>query len=277
MQVLAESDIITRIDCGQTFSAQLDSHAFRLKIDRYVPAISTAMHNGHHVSRSLKDYLLISEAERQFEEDPYTGELIEAQPITIIVHDSRYCYDLNRKPEDSIYTEAWGKKVWKRPLEPAVIDRIKDLHGCYYRILHHLVGQIEKRFSSCVLYDIHSYNYSRLAGNPPLFNIGTHYIDPVRFRPIIDHLQNNLDRIRLPGLENRSVFDEVFQGRGYQAAFTKHYHPNSLCIPLEVKKIFMDEHYFGRKAGIFSELRRQMGQALMENAARFESECAGTK
>jgi hypothetical protein len=62
--VLSESDIINRIEHGEAFSAQIDSHAFEIKIDRYVPCICTAIHHGHRICSSLTDDLLVSEAER---------------------------------------------------------------------------------------------------------------------------------------------------------------------------------------------------------------------
>jgi len=277
--VLSESDIINRIERGELFSAQIDSYAFEMKVDRYVPCICTAIHHGHQICSLLTDDLLVSEAERQFEEDSYTGDFIDALPISIKVNDSRYFYDLNRRLNDCVYQEAWGKKVWKRRLDPEEIDKIKDLHRCYYRILHSLVGQLEQRFSRVVLYDLHSYNYSRINGNPPLFNIGTHFINRPFFASIINHLQNGLDMIRLPGLESSAAFDEVFEGKGYQAAFMKENHPESLCIPLEIKKIFMNEQGFERDDTIFLELKFQLEQLLRENAARFERDfshkCSG--
>lgn len=274
--VLSESDIINRIEHGEPFSAQIDSQAFEIKIDRYVPCICTALHHGHRICSSLTDDLLVTEAERQFEEDPFTGDFIDALPISIKVNDSRYFYDLNRCPSDCVYREAWGKKVWKRRFDPEEIEIIKDLHRCYYRILHSLVGQLEQRFSRSVLYDLHSYNYSRINGNPPLFNIGTHFINRPLFAPIINHLRNGLEMIRLPGLESSTAFDEVFDGKGYQAVFMKENHPDSLCIPLEIKKIFMNEQRFERDDTIFFELKRQLEQLLKENAARFERDFAHT-
>lgn len=274
MQLLSEREIITRIEHGEVFSAQIDSHAFEIKIERYVPFIGTAIHHGHRVCCSMTDHMLITGAERQFEEDPYTGEFIDALPITIKVHDSRYYYDLNRNPADCIYDVAWGKKIWKRTLETTVIEKIKNLHSCYYRIVHSLVGQLEQRFSSAMIYDLHSYNYSRIEDKPPLFNIGTHFIDKPRYASLLGHLQNGLKTIRLSGVENRSVCDEVFRGGGYQAAFIKENHPNSLCIPLEIKKIFMDEQGFERDDVIFSELKCQLDQVLEENGTRFENEFA---
>ncbi len=270
MRVLSEGDIIARIEAGDVFSAELSSHAFDIRIDHYAPFIATAIHHGHHVCSSLTDRLLVSEDERRFEEDPYTGDLIDSLPITLKVHDSRYYYDLNRNRQDCIYQEAWGKKVWKEPLETGKIEKIRCLHDCYYRILHSLVGALERRFTRCILYDLHSYNYSRIRNSAPLFNIGTHFIDKALFAPILDHLLEQLEHLCLPGYENRAVFDQVFEGKGYQAAYMNENHPHSLCVPLEIKNIFMSEQHFERDDKLFSDLRRQLQLVLKENGARYE-------
>jgi len=267
---LSEKEIITRIKQGQPFSAQIDSDAFTVIIERYVPTVYTAIHHGHRVPSSLSERLLITERERQYEEDPYTGDFIDVFPIRLIVHDSRYFYDLNRRPEDCIYDEAWGKKVWKFPFSQEETGEIRDKHACYYRVLHCLVSFLEAAFSRAVLYDLHSYNYSRIEGTPPLFNIGTHFIDETLYHRLLSHLLKGLDSIHLDGVENRAVCDEVFRGRGYQAAFMNENHPDSLCIPLEIKKIFMDEQYFDCLDDVFTGLKSHLQEVLMENATRFE-------
>jgi N-formylglutamate amidohydrolase len=272
MQVLSEAEVIARIEAGDVFSARLSADAFEIRIDDYAPLIATAIHHGHHVCSSLTDRLLVSEDERRFEEDPYTGDLIDSLPITLKVHDSRYYYDLNRKPEDCIYEEAWGKKVWKQPLDAVEIEKIRSLHGCYYHILHSLVGALERRFTRCILYDLHSYNYSRIKSSAPLFNIGTHFIDKALFAPILEHLLEQLELFCISGYENSAVFDQVFKGKGYQAAYMRENHPHSLCVPLEIKKIFMSEQHFERDDILFSELRRQLHQVLRENGAHFEAQ-----
>ena len=269
MQVLSEGEIIARIAAGDVFSAEISSNAFEIRIQHYAPLIATAIHTGHHICSSLADRLLVTEAERRFEEDPYTGDLIDALPITLKVHDSRYYYDLNRNPEDCIYEQAWGKKVWKQPLDAGEIEKIRSLHGSYYHILQSLVGALERKFGRCILYDLHSYNYSRLAGSTPLFNIGTHYMDRALFAPILDHLLEQLEQLCIPGYESSAAFDQVFKGKGYQAAYISENHPHSLCVPLEIKKIFMSEQQFERDDMVFNELRRQLQQVLKENGERF--------
>ncbi len=269
MQVLSEAQIISGIEAGELFSARLDSQAFEIRIDSYKPLIGTAIHHGHRISSSLAAQLQVTEADRQFEEDPYTGDLIDILPITMRVCDSRYYYDLNRHPDACIYQEAWGKIVWKQPLDAGQIEKIRNLHSCYYRILHCLVTALERRFGCCILYDLHSYNYSRINGTAPLFNIGTHFINKAHYSTVLDHLLKLLQQISIPGIENSAAFDQVFRGEGYQAAFMNEHHPLSLCIPLEIKKIFMNEQRFERNETVFAEVKRQLQRVLVENGTFF--------
>ena len=179
--------------------------------------------------------------------------------------DSRYCCDLNRRPEQCVYEEAWGQRVWRTPLKRAEKDALRERHAAYYRVLDSLLKVLTAEFGGGVLYDLHSYNYRRLEGRPPLFNIGTNFINSERFGSMVAHLVSELAAVELPGCENRAAVDEVFQGKGYQAEFVHHHHPEVLCVPLEIKKIFMDEKGLDLDENIFKPLHEQMIIALRRN------------
>ncbi len=115
MQTLSEKEIIHRIREQEPFSAVIENGAFSIKIDRYVPAVSTAIHSGHNVRKQISDKLLLDESERKYEEDPYTGDMLSSFPIVLQGLDSRYQYDLNRSPGECIYEEAWGKECGYSP------------------------------------------------------------------------------------------------------------------------------------------------------------------
>jgi hypothetical protein len=68
------------------------------------------------------------------------------------------------------------------------------------------------------------------------------------------------------------VFDEVFFGKGYQAEFIHRYHRASLCVPLEVKKVFMEENTGDLHDEIFADLQRQLQAVLTTNSALFISD-----
>lgn len=269
MQILSEQAIIEKIACGECFEATIESGAFVLRIDDYVPAVFTAIHDGHQVPSHLLNSMLVDGDQRTYEEDPHTGEIADLFSITMRVRDSRYLYDLNRHPDECIYDEAWGLKVRETPPSEVLRSTLLERHRSYYRVLHALLSSLETQFLSCVLYDLHSYNYSRINGNPPLFNIGMHYIDQAAYQPVVLHLIKQLRSISLNQMENRTVCDEVFKGRGYQAHFINSNHPQSLCIPLEIKKVFMDEKTFEPHAETLSQLKDSLKQALSSNAAFF--------
>ena len=146
-------------------------------------------------------------------------------------------------------------------------------HTCYYRILDSLITQLEMMYGRILIYDLHSFNYSRLKGDAPLFNIGTYSIHD-RYSSFLRHLQNDLGSVALEGVEARCAFDEVFQGKGYQAAFIKKKHPESLCVPLEIKKIFMSEHRFERYHDLYEPLKQQLRTIFLQNADIFSQHFA---
>ena len=265
MEILSEQQILELIRHRHTFAARVESGGYELHIERYQPMVVTALHDGHRVLAEFADKMLIKDEQRRFEEDPYTGDIAQSFNICVRVLDSRYSCDLNRDPKRCIYNEAWGRQVWKAPLDAKEKQRLLEHHASYYRILDELLSVLTESFGSTVLYDLHSYNYRRLNGEPPLFNIGTHFIDLKRFGPVIDHLVAELGDIELADCTNRAVVDEVFEGKGYQAEFVHRRHRDVLCIPLEIKKVFMDEMSLEFKEEIFYVLRQALINVLERN------------
>jgi N-formylglutamate amidohydrolase len=178
----------------------------------------------------------LDEYHRWYEEDPHTGQFIESMPITLIANDSRFEYDLNRKPEDCIYEEAWGKKIWKKKLNPKDRQIALKKHSNFYRVLKALVERINKQFSTCVVYDIHSYNHQRWEREVPLFNIGTERLDQEKFGSYINLWQEELSKIKVSGIENKCSINDVFHGRGYALEFITHHFPQVLVLATEIKK-----------------------------------------
>lgn len=242
MQTLSEEQLLERLSLGKTFEAKIDGGSFIVRVREYVPYICTAIHAGHRLRKCLSENCLIEEKKRLVEEDPYTDQLIDSFPITLTANDSRYEYDLNRDRQNCIYETAWGRNVWKAPLgNPEKILSLKK-HDQYYRILKKLIDVLEKKFSGCLLVDVHSYNWQvREHKNAPVFNIGTSQVDVARFKETLTTLERKLLSIDLPNLDIESKCDAVFYGKGYQATFIRENFLNTLITPLEIKKIFMDE------------------------------------
>ncbi len=267
MILLSHDECIHRIEAGETLHASINEGAFEIHIEEYSHSVCTAIHAGHRLRTELLAKCALSDAERFYEEDPYTDKLIENQPITVIACDSRFEYDLNRAQDKSIYEQAWGKTVWKQPLTEEEKTRSLAKHAAFYRVLGALYKKLESLHPAVITYDVHSYNYQRPGmADTPVFNIGTEQIDTRRWQTAIDHWQQQLDRISLPGIQARCAINEVFYGRGYHATFVKQDFHNTLILPTEVKKIFMDERSGQVDERILAALQREFDSAITRNS-----------
>jgi len=131
--------LIEKIYQQQIFEAVSDDYSFTLKISAYTHYVCAAVHDGHQFRKSLWDNCLHTEYERWYEEDPCTKEMVQSHPIVIAGMDSRFEYDLNRAPESAIYTDAWGKQLWKTPLSNNEKDHSLQKHHNFYKVVHALM------------------------------------------------------------------------------------------------------------------------------------------
>ena len=272
MQTLSEQQIIHLIQAGLPVEASLPDGSLTLKILDYVPYIGTAIHHGHRFREELLPACVLDESERYYEEDPGTGDWLDGLPITLIGGDSRYEYDLNRSPEECIYTEAWDKPVWNRPLTEQEKNTSRGKHARYYRILGALLEKLENKFGRSILFDIHSYNMKREGRETaPVFNVGTSQIEKRRWHKTLKRLGERLNEVELPNLDVQAKQDAVFYGKGYQATFTRENFSAVLTVPLEVKKVYMDEHSGEFFPMVHEALRESLSRALFDTAASFAS------
>ncbi len=267
---LSEQQILERIAAGKTFECEMVDGSFSLKIDEYTPAICAAVHNGHQFRDSLKVSCALDDGERLYEEDPFTGELIDAMPITLIGQDSRYEYDLNRPVATCIYKKAWGKEVWHKPVSASQRKTSVNKHRVFYNILSALVEKVESLYGACVVFDVHSYNHLRREEtDTPTFNLGTEQIDLDRWNAVVQRFEKNLGKIELTNLEVRAAQNEVFYGRGYLIAHVNSRFENTLVLPCEVKKVFMDELTGEPYRLLLNELKEGMKHCLSDTGAFF--------
>lgn len=270
MLTLSEKECIALINKGECFHAEIDDGAFIVKIDEYAPIICAAIHNGHRLRSDLKKSFLLTSEESFFEEDPYTDELISSFPIQIIGNDSRFEYDLNRAKTLSTYFKtAWDKQVWQKPLTQKQRAKSHSKHQAFYNVLEAIVSVIEKQFNNAIVFDIHSYNYKRLEKDTPTFNIGGGQIDVERWGNVVSQFEKQLNKIELPNLNVRAATDEVFHGRGYLITHINAHFDNTLVLPTEVKKVFIDEASGEVYPLVLEELKAGFKNALSETAAFF--------
>jgi len=239
---LSEQEIISKIQNRECFVATIIGGAFTLKIEKYLPAMSAAIHNGGRLRDDLEQNCLLDQAQRYYEEDPYTGSFISEQAITLITHDSRYEYDLNRKTDECVYETAWGVDVWQVPLTLAAIEKSKVKHVQFYRIVAAIVDALQADFGQCIVYDNHSYNYKRHERQDlPVLNLGTSSVKSNKWRPVIDNWLTCLQTMQVEGVEMIAAENDIFFGKGYLAAFCHGNYDNVLVLATEAKKVFMDE------------------------------------
>ncbi|PIE60489.1 MAG: hypothetical protein CSA31_01730 [Desulfobulbus propionicus] len=265
-----EQECLEAIKASQLFHATV-ANVMELRVDDYDFFICTAIHSGHQLREQLAENCLLSESERLFEEDPFTDEIIAPMPISVAALCSRYEFDLNRSPEKCIYEKAWGKQVWKQPLTARARQLSLQKHALFYRIMGALTAKIESLHGKCLIYDIHSYNYRRVGADAPTFNIGTHQLNTRRWDRVIDHWVKNLGKIKLSDIDVRSAENEVFSGKGYLATFVCKYHHNSLVLPTEIKKIFMDEDTGKIYPLVLNKLKSELKEAILASAIYFQS------
>lgn len=266
MTTLSETAIIDNIRQRRTCTATIDSGAFSLKIERYQPAVSTAIHNGANLRQELAANCLLSKNERYYEEDPFTGSFIASQPITLICHDSRYEYDLNRSVEESVYETAWGKEVWKTPLTPEEIAASKAKHAQFYRVVSALLDTLVEDFGQCIVYDIHSYNYRRYERDDlPVFNLGTSTVRDEKWRPVIEQWLAQLGSIVVDGIDISVAENDIFLGKGCLARHCHSRYDNVLVLATELKKVFMNELTGEADEQVLPAIQTQFSAAVTAN------------
>ncbi len=270
MQTLSEDAIIKKIRQREIFTATIDSGAFTLKIEKYEPALSVAIHNGGNLRPELVDNCLLSQTERYYEEDPFTGSFIEQQPITLIAQDSRYEYDLNRITDECVYETAWGKEIWKEPLSADAITASKEKHAQFYRIVSALVEALTEDFGQCIVYDNHSYNYRRHDRDDlPVFNLGTTSVNSDSWRPLIDAWLEALQNMPLDGIEITAAENDIFYGKGYLAGHCHGLYNNVLVLATETKKVFMDELTGEEEKVVLPSLQKIYNQTVRNNTLAY--------
>jgi hypothetical protein len=270
MSELSESALLEKIKQRQTFTATIEGGDFTLKISRYEPALSAAIHNGGNFRKELVENCLLGQSERYYEEDPHTGSFIDQQPITLIAHDSRYEYDLNRNTDDCVYETAWGKEIWKKPLTKETIAESTEKHARFYRVVSALVEALIEDFGECIVYDMHSYNFKRHARTDlPVFNVGTSSANNEKWRGEIDRWLTALTNIKVDGVDITAAENDIFQGKGFLAFYCHKRYENVLVLATEVKKVFMDERSGEADPKVLPSMQQRFNEIVSTNTAGY--------
>ncbi len=217
------------------------------------PIVATAIHDGHELRPEAAEAIVLSDAERLLEEDPFTGEAILDVPTHVIAHRSRFEVDLNRPPEGAVYRtpqQSWGLQVWKTEPRADFVERSLAIHADYYRMLGELLDSVWMRHDRFVLIDLHSYNHRRAGPDAeptplekaPDINIGTFSMPRRHWAFLVEPLIEALREFDFNGRKLDVRENVAFEGRGYQARFVHDRYPlNGCAIAFEFKKFYMDE------------------------------------
>lgn len=238
---LSHTRALANIRSQRCFEAHDSDGVWKISIKEYVPLVCVALHDGSGFPFDLEQHCLLASADRIFEEDPHTAELVVSQPIVLAGMDSRYYYDLNRSPEHCDQTIVFGRRVWKKDVHP-LSPLAKQRHDKFYALFKGLLDTLVELFGYCLIIDIHSYNYSRIDRETPLFNLGT-----ANYKREEEHLfarqwQQVLADISFPGIRRPVAENDVFKGDGYLLHWVQREFPQTcLTMSIDIKKIYCDE------------------------------------
>jgi hypothetical protein len=231
------------------FEAISPMGAAYFRVTAYEPRVAIASHAGTNVREELLSIMAIDEKERCYEEDTGTDEMIRNCPIQMIGLDSRYEYDLNRKPDQCIYLkpfQSWGKRVWSTPPSKEDLEVSLSKHDEFHEMLDYLVGEVCRHFGKAFVMDVHAYNCKRQSQTGkfdalPVFNLATSPTDQKKYRKVLDSIAKELQSVDIPGLKATVKENDVFKKDGAIANLIENKHPTSFILPVDIKKIYMDE------------------------------------
>ncbi|MCB0398069.1 MAG: N-formylglutamate amidohydrolase [Winogradskyella sp.] len=270
MERLPINTIIAKIEKEETLHAVSDDYSFTLKVDKYVPYVCGAVHDGHQFRKDLWDNCLHSEYDRWYEEDPETKNMVISHPILISGCDSRFEYDLNRDPENAVFDTAWGKQLWKNPLPEKEKTKSLQKHANFYKVVKALISKIEEKFGVCIVYDMHSYNWQRWDREVPTWNLGTSNIDNDRFGEQVESWRQMLSSIELPhNIKQTAKINDTFQGNGYFLKFITNNFKNTLVLATEIAKVYCDEYKQVIYPEVVATVEKQLKTLIPKHAEEF--------
>ena len=216
------------------------------------PVVAAAIHDGHHLGKDLIRISALDDSVRLREEDPFTGSWTVISDNRIIVHISRFAFDLNRPPEKAVYltpSDAWGLELWKSRLPEVQVKESGEMYSAVYsRIKKGLSGLVD-RFGAVVVYDLHSYNHRR--GGPhsdqedpaqnPEINLGTGTMDRAYWSFLVDRFISDLRKFDFHGRKLDVRENIKFTGGYFSRWVHENFAGSICCLSIDVKKFFMDE------------------------------------
>jgi hypothetical protein len=213
--------------------------------------------------------MVLPDADRLREEDPFTDRWATVAPNRIIQNRSRFEMDVNRSRKLTVYrgpSESWGLVVYKPRPTREVMERTRAQHDAYFADLRELLADVQSRHEHFFVFELHSFCHRRSGpdGPPtdptvaPDVNVGTYSVNKRVFRPLIQRFLDDLRSFDFTGRRLNVRTNVNFRG-GHHSRFVHSQFPGKGCsLAIEFKKFFMDE-WTGEP---FDDVIEQIGLAL---------------
>jgi N-formylglutamate amidohydrolase len=238
------------------------------------PIIGVAPHHSHRVREPAIDRMAISEADRLYEEDPYTERFIAATAHRITPNQSRYEVDVNRPPHEAVYMGpemAWGAEIWDEDPPPELVENSLERWHEFHTVLDHAIQHAIETYGRAIVLDLHSYNYQRegptdwRTDEKPVVNLGSRYLQlDQRGRTLKEWFLDRLDDVTVLGEEALVEENSVFYGGYLNRRLSRTYGEDCLTLSVEFKKVFMDEATGDPHAKTLEDLARQFDTIVQE-------------
>lgn len=215
------------------------------------PIVATAIHNGHLLSKPIKDNIGINQETQLQEEDPFTEHFTSIVNNRIIVHTSRFQVDLNRTCDKCFYQkpeDAWGLKVRKEQLPKFVIEKCQNSYNEFYSSVKQYFEMMEDKFGVFIILDIHSFNHKRDGIDSPPADpkeipdiiIGTSNMRSM-WDDLVDKFQHKLEEHNYFGRKLTVGRNIRFPGGAFPRWIHDNFPKSACCLAIELKKTFMCE------------------------------------
>ncbi|MFH1263472.1 MAG: N-formylglutamate amidohydrolase [Pseudomonadota bacterium] len=243
------ADLKKKLDESAPFEALSPMGTMLLRVKEFKPLIGLAVHAGSRIREELQSKMGIEAEERKYDEDTYSDYFIADFPVQLIGLDSRYEYDVDRKREQAIYLkpfQCWGRKVWQTPPTKEEMEISYQKYDEAHELIDFFVNESIMKFGKATVLDVHTYSHKRplygaRTSTLPVFNVGTTKLDRKSHTKAIDQLLADLKGVQLNGAAVTVAENDVFKGDGAIISALAPKYPAALIVPLDIKKVFMDE------------------------------------
>lgn len=250
------------------------------KLDSNLPLVTTAIHAGHELSDQIAQNCSLSSKLRLMEEDPFTDQMAVLFPNHITVQSSRFLVDLNRIREKSVYLkpeDCWGLPINRDFLDAHLLGKLYGEYDEFYKLIDVFFDKLfalrkaNKLSGPIYVLDLHSYNHRRngpnakadpQAQNPDII-IGRNNLNHIHYDKV-DKLRYLLDGKPLGDMKIDCRCDVKFPGGHFSRHLNSRYPDQVICIAIELKKIFMDEHSGELNIMIWKQLQKLFYEAVMQ-------------